>query len=98
MELEDLISTTTIYYICFNILSRRAIRNTLKVRSVLRALKEDILTEPPPDVANEVMTISMIDSITTDPSSKFIGSMQYFMTPNASSLRPISTIKIHVKT
>ena len=89
--------TPTITCIDRRALKRRVtlkIRNVRKTRTVLNAYKLDAPPDPPAASA----TISMIESITTDPSKTDILSERYFLTPTASNLRHISTIKIQVNT
>ena len=74
-------------------LRMRVTRSTRKVRNTLTVRKAYKLPAPlpPPSAA---ITISTIDRITTPPSSKFMGSLAYFLGPRAKSFRHISTIKI----
>ena len=72
-------------------------RKTRKVLKTLIVRKAYRLPAPPPPPKADI-AISTMDRVTTPPSSRFMTSLEYFFGPKASSLRDISTMKIHVKT
>lgn len=85
--------TLRIVYIDFKALNNLAILKTLNVLINLKVLKVFIFDVPPLYTTYEYM-ISNIDINTTLPSSKFIMSEVYFLTPKANILHVISEIKM----
>ena len=85
--------TTAIDLRALRIRVTRNTRNVLKTRTVRKAYKLPAPLPPPSDS----IIISIMESMTTPPSRRFILSAAYFLGPRARSFNDISTIKIHVK-
>ena len=84
-----------IVYIDFRALSSLATLTTLAVLSTLSVWKA--CKSPPSVPAIAVSIISTMDMVTTAPSSQFILSRRYLVSPTAIILLNLSTMKIDVK-
>lgn len=93
-ELADRTKTDKITYILCMPLSNLATLSTLNVLRTLIVLKA-LKLPPPPLTATKI--ISIIDKDTMPPSSQFILSEMYFLTPIAVNLTVISQMKNQVK-